>query len=169
MSANTIERISLSLTKEEAKGGRRLRPEGTYIVSIDEVEFTKSSAGNPMYVFTSSFIDGPEGGTNGSHKLWAVLTEAAKFTIVDVCRATGFKMEPGEFTVPAPEEFEGKEFAFDIVHEPQTEGKGKDKTQVLDEDGKPVMTDNTKKIRSVEAANKSKSASGAAKARTRRL
>lgn len=163
------ERITLSLTKEEAKG-YSLRPEGPYVVSVDEVEDTKSKAGNPMYVFNCSIIDGPEGGTNGTYKIWATLTNAAKFTIVDIMRATGFNVAEGDLEVPAPEEFEGKEFAFEVVHEQRTEGKGKAKTVVLGDDGEPIMQAATKKIRSVEAANKAATKSGgAAKAKTRRL
>jgi len=169
MAEATMERISLKLTKEEVKGGRRLRPEGTYFVTIEEVEFTQSKNGNPMYVFTYEIIDGPEGGTNGTIKQWAVLTEAAKFTIVDIMRATGFPLSE-EIDIPAADEFIGKELAFDILHEARTEGKGKDKVQVLNEEtGEVEMTDNIKRVRSTAAAKKNASAKGNARAKVRKI
>lgn len=159
------ERITLTLTKEEA-AGTNLRPEGTYIVSVDDVERTTSRNNNPMYVFTTSILDGP---STGTYKIWATLTQAALFTIRDISKATGFEVKEGEFVIPLPEEFEGKEFAFDVVHEDRTEGKGKDKKVVLGDDGKPERQAAVKRIRTTEAAQKGAKANGAAKARTRRI
>lgn len=104
--------INVSKKAAESRSFEDL-PQGWYHVIIGEVELRFSSSeknpGKPMYGFEFEVTDDPRNPSNedGSPKfagrrLWtnACLWEGAEFTIVNILRALGHEVTPGDLRIP---------------------------------------------------------------------
>lgn len=105
-------KVNVSSKAAEKRSFEEL-PLGWYHVQIAEVELRESkseaNAGKPMYGFEFEITDDPRNpqDDNGASKykgrrLWtnACLWEGAEFTIVNILRALGHEIVPGELNVP---------------------------------------------------------------------
>lgn len=122
-------RISFSLTDEDAKGSSfEPAPAGDYDVVVDNVEEAEvkkegPNLGKPMYVVYFKSLD--ESFT-GTQRTYACLWYEARFTIVDLMKATGFKVEAGELNIPEADEFIGKEVTIKLAVEDYKTNDGDD-------------------------------------------
>lgn len=167
----TTARRSVKLSNDEIKGFS-LRKEGRYTVEIVKVEEKKSKGGNDMYELEYNVLEAPEGAQKGKIRDW-VLLEGFLSSLVQLIKATGFPMpkdETEELSIPAPEEFEGKELVVDIVHELATQKVNGEKVPVIDDEtGEQRTNASIKRRLSLEVAAKTASSAGRPKAKTRRL
>lgn len=101
------DRIVLSLTDDELKGGFELAEPGNYKVEIEEVAFGTSKAGNPKIDLTLLSVDDAYKG-----KFFANVTltaKAARFGLIPLMKALGHDVQAGEVVVPTEEELVGKD------------------------------------------------------------
>lgn len=149
----TNARLSFNITDEDVAGKSfEPVPADWYDVTIDNVEEAESKSeknnGKPMYVVYFKSLDERFNGTQRTH---ACLWYEARFTIIDLMKATGFKVEAGELSIPDADEFIGKELAIKLTVEDYT-----------NKDGEEAKRNNVKSFRALGTAPKT--AAGAKKA-----
>lgn len=122
----TNARLSFNLSEEDVKG-KSFEPvaEGWYDVVIDNVEEQASKSekhsGKPMYVVYFKAVNEE---FNGTQRTYACLWEGALFTIINIMKSTGFKVEVGKLEIPEADEFIGKELQIKLVIEDYVNNDG---------------------------------------------
>lgn len=152
-------RISFDLSAEDAAGSTfSVAPAGDYDVVIDNVEEAESksakNAGKPMYVVYFKSLD--ESFT-GTQRTYACLWYEARYTIIDLMKATGFKVEAGKLEVPDADEFIGKEVTIKLDVETYT---NKDGEEAERNSVKSIKAIGGKKATAKKAPAKGKAAGG---------
>lgn len=106
-------RIVLSLTADELKGGFELAEPGIYKVEIEEATFGTSNAGNPKIdLVLRSLEDSHKGKFFTNVTLTA---KAARFSLIPLMKALGNEVVAGELTVPTEDELIGKDVSVRIA------------------------------------------------------
>lgn len=107
------DRIVLSLTSDEIKGGFELAEPGVYKVEIEEATFGTSKAGNPKIDLVLKSLEEEYKG-----KFFTAVTltaKAARFSLIPLMRALGNEVAAGEVVVPTEDELLGKDVSVRIV------------------------------------------------------
>ena len=155
----TNARISFDLTESDAEGSAfAVAPAGEYDVVIDNVEEAESKSpknlGKPMYVVYFKSLD--ESFT-GTQRTYACLWYEARYTIVDLMKASGFKVEAGKLEIPDADDFIGKEVTIKLAVETYT---NKDGDEAERNAVKSIKAIGGKKAPAKKAAAKGKAAGG---------
>lgn len=122
----TNARISFNISEEDVVG-RTFEPveAGWYDVTIDNVEEAESKSekntGKPMYIVDFKSLDEK---FTGKQRTYACLWYEARFTIVDLMKATGFKVVAGDLEIPPADDFIGKELSIKLAIEDYTTKEG---------------------------------------------
>lgn len=124
----TNSRISFNITEEDVAGRSfEPAPAGWYDVTVDNVEEAESksekNSGKPMYVVDFKSLDES---FVGKQRTYACLWYEARFTIVDLMKATGFKVVAGELEIPDADDFIGKELSIKLAVEDYKTKEGED-------------------------------------------
>lgn len=101
------DRIILSLTADELKGGFELAAPGLYKVEVEEATFGTSKAGNPKIDLTLKSLEDSYKG-----KFFANVTltaKAARFSLIPLMKALGHEVVAGDIPVPTEDELIGKD------------------------------------------------------------
>ena len=108
------ERVTLSLTADELKGGFELAAPGVYKVEIEEATHGTSKAGNPKIDLTLKSVE--EDRYKGKFFANVTLTaKAARFSLIPLMKALGHEVAAGEIVVPTEDELIGKDVSVRIV------------------------------------------------------
>lgn len=107
------DRITLSLTSDELKGGFELAAPGIYKVEIEEATYGTSNAGNPKIdLVLKSLEDSYKG------KFFANVTltaKAARFSLIPLMKALGHEVVAGDIQVPTEDELIGKDVSVRVA------------------------------------------------------
>lgn len=102
------DRIILSLTADELKGGFELAAPGLYKVEVEEATFGTSKAGNPKIDLTLKSLE--EDRYKGKFFANVTLTaKAARFSLIPLMKALGHEVVAGDIPVPTEDELIGKD------------------------------------------------------------
>jgi hypothetical protein len=119
-------RVNFSSKEASAEGrSTQLLPRGDYHVkvtegSIEECGPESRNPGKPYYKLECTIQSGPHAG----RKLFtnAMLFEGALYTIVQIMKAMGLSVEPGEMMVPSINEIMGNDFIVGVVKKGESTG-----------------------------------------------